>query len=79
MARAKTMNVQEHLSRMHSLRHDVRALLHRAGEKELMEWQDLEPETLELDLGMGRDPHTALCESLERLIERLAKLHTAIS
>ena len=71
-------DIQEFLSRMHSLRHDVRCRLHRAGLDELDEWQKLEPETIEIDLN---GPH-AMCdapESLQRIVARLTKLRSSIA
>ena len=90
MPHPSPINVEEHISRMHSLRHEVRSSLHRAGEKELTEWQELEPETIAMDLYAGRKPDGAerrtpggesatFRTSLERIVDRLSKLHAAIS
>jgi len=89
----RVMDIQECLSLMHSLRHDVRGRLHRAGTNELMEWQKLEPETIDIELGLGgaaadlcgtvrnleRLENMQNLQKLQALIERLSKLRSSMS
>lgn len=93
MPKPKLMDIQECLSQMHSLRHDVRGRLHRAGTTELMEWQKLEPETVDIELGLGnaagassrKRPNMQNLENPEKLqklralIERLSRLRSSMS
>ncbi|WP_394847285.1 hypothetical protein LZC95_07440 [Pendulispora brunnea] len=77
MQKTKMSELEENLSRMHSLRHEVRVRIHRAGREELVEWQTLEPETIEIDRGHRRPAELRV--SLESIIERLSRLRSSLS
>ncbi|WP_394836351.1 hypothetical protein LVJ94_05540 [Pendulispora rubella] len=68
-------DVHDRLSEMHALRHDVRSRLHLAGMEEILEWQELEPATVAIEL----EPYTPhLARRLDEIIARLIHLRAAI-
>ncbi|WP_394824787.1 hypothetical protein [Pendulispora albinea] len=69
--------LEKAISRMQALRDDVRANMHHAGLEELVEWQKLEPETVDVELYSSRPDE--LRARVERLLDRLSKLRTSLS
>ncbi|WP_394836287.1 hypothetical protein LVJ94_05210 [Pendulispora rubella] len=68
--------LHEQLSEMHALRHEVHSRLHLAGLEEVLQWQDIEAESIELE----SSPTSDIVErKLSALVERLAKLLASIS
>ncbi len=70
-------DIEESLSLMHALRHDVRASLHHAGADELLEWQELESKTVEMDAHARREPDV-FRRRLGHVIERLSRLRATM-
>ncbi|WP_394846778.1 hypothetical protein LZC95_04850 [Pendulispora brunnea] len=69
-------HLQERLSEMHALRHEVHSRLHLAGLEEIVEWQDLEAESMELE----NAPVSEIIEGrLAAIIERFVKLRASIA
>ncbi|WP_394821664.1 hypothetical protein [Pendulispora albinea] len=69
--------IQKSLSRMQSLRDDVRENLHLAGMEEMVEWQKLEERGLEIEQRL-HEATKDVQANLDDMILRLSKLRSAM-
>ena len=65
--------IREGFERMEAVRADVRNRLHAGGMEEWAEWHKLEPQVLELELGVT-DISEDLGAAVENLVAKLSKL-----